>query len=116
MSYRNEVVTGARHVERPKQGPGGPFSHEGVIVDTNKGNSYLIHNTPKSGVVATPASGMSNGWSNIGDVNVNGQKTVGDAMRGGYTPGSGRLGKIGEYLGSGTCKGTARGVINGLGK
>jgi len=116
MSWRNEQITGARHVERPKLGPGGPFSHEGVIVDTNKGNSYLIHNTPGSGVVATPSSGMSNNWSTIKDVNVHGSKTVGDAMKGGYTRGTGRLGKIGEYLGSGTCKGTASGVVKSLEK
>jgi hypothetical protein len=116
MSFRNEIVTSGQRVERPKLGIGGPFSHEGVIVNTNKGNSYLIHNTPGSGVTTTPSSNMSNNWSPINDINVNGQKTVGDAMNGGYNRGTGRLGKIGEYLGSGTCKGTAKGVENALRK
>ncbi len=31
-------------------------------------------------------------------------------MKGGYTSGSAKLGKLGEYLGSGTCIGTKIGV------
>ena len=113
MSYRNERVLSAERVDRPKQ-TGGPCTHSGVVVKTDKGNSYLIHNTPSSGVVATPASNMSNKWNKTGDIPVSGNKTVGDVMRGGYTPGTGSLGKTLEYLGSGTCKGTAIGAEDAL--
>ena len=88
MSYRSERVVSAERVERPKQ-TGGPFTHSGVKVNTDKGNSYLIHNTPGSGVVATPSSNMSSKWSKTGDIPVSGSKTVGDVMKGGYTSGSG---------------------------
>lgn len=117
MSFRNERVVSAERVERPKEMSGPNLTtHSGVKVNTDKGNSYLIHNTPASGVVATPASNMSGKWSKAGDIPVSGSKTVGDVMRGGYTSGSGRLGKTGEYLGSGTCKGTAHGAERALKK
>jgi hypothetical protein len=112
--FRGEHVISASRYERPKQGGGGPCTHSGTVVHTREGNSYLIHNTPSAGVVATSANNMSSLWMKTEDISVHGNKTVGDAMRGGYTSGSARLGKIGEYIGSGTCKGTANGVRSAL--
>ncbi len=50
--YRSEKIVSAHQVSRPKESIG-PCDHHGVVVNTDKGNSYLIHNTPNSGVVAT---------------------------------------------------------------
>lgn len=117
MAYRKETVTGAARYERPKQGDGPKFTtHSGVVVNTDQGRSLLIHNTPGSGVVATPAENMSSKWQKTQDIEVKGDKTVADAMKGGYTSGSSKFGKVGEYLGSGTCKGTADGVTKALEK
>lgn len=115
MAYRKERVVEAAKYTRPKE-MAGPFDHDGVVVRTDKGNSYLIHNTPGAGVVATPAENMSSKWKHEKDLEVNGHKTVGDALQGGYTSGSGKLGKGGEYVASGFCIGTAIGVANALKK
>lgn len=117
MALRNDKVVGAERYERPKQGDGPKVTtHSGVVVRTEKNDRYLIHNTPNSGVVATPAHNMSDKWYKTQDIDVKGNKTVGDALKGGYTSGSSRFGKVGEYLGSGTCKGTADGVTKALQK
>ena len=94
-------------------------THSGVVVRTEKGERFLIHNTPESGVVATPAQNMSSKWKKGGDIEINGYKTVEDALQGGYQPGSAAAGKIlpakwGEYIGSGTCKWTASRVAKAL--
>ncbi len=65
--YRSEIVVSAYQASRPKESIG-PCSHHGVVVNTDKGNSYLIHNTPSSGVVATKASNMSSNWSKGNDI------------------------------------------------
>jgi len=67
-------------------------------------------------VVATPAENMSNKWYKTKDIQINGHKTIGGALRGGYTSGSSSLGfgKWGEYLGCLTCKGTVAGVTKAL--
>jgi len=119
MAWRGDKIVRAEIYERPKLGGGGPCTHSGVVVHTEKGQSFLIHNTPESGVVATPAENMSRNWQKTQDIEVKGHKTVGDALRGGYTPGSSKLDKaIGgairwideliEYIRSGS-KGTAEG-------
>ena len=76
----------------------------------------MIHNTPASGVVVTDAEEMSSEWSKVSDIEIKGTKTVGDAIKGGYTRGSARLGKFGEYLLSGLCIGTKYGVAKALEK
>lgn len=64
-SYRNENIVSAYQTSRPAQGKLGPAvdsvssGHHGVVVNTDKGNSYLIHSTPESGVVCTSAKYMS---------------------------------------------------------
>ena len=45
-----------------------PVDHHGVVVNTDKGNSYLIHNGPSNGVVLTNASNMSSKWSKGEDI------------------------------------------------
>ena len=119
MAWRNDKVVRAEKYERPKQGGAAvvpAFEHVGVVVHTDKCQSFLIHSTPGSGVVATPAENMSRQWHKTEDIGVKGHKTVGDAMKGGYTSGSSKLGNFGEYVGSGFCKGTASGVIGALTK
>ena len=115
MAWRNDKIVGAARYERPKE-IAGPCTHSGVVVTTENNRSLLIHNTLGSGVVATPAENMSNKWQKTQDIEVKGHKTVGDALKGGYTSGSSTFGKFGEYLGSGTCKLSADRVTKALQK
>ena len=83
------------------------MKHHGVKVNTDEGNSYLIHGTLNSGVVATDASQMSKQWSKSHDIPVNGHKTVQDAMSGASARGGHITGKKGNYVTSLTCIGAA---------
>ena len=112
-NWRSEKVVSASYHERPKESPG-PANHHGVKVNTDKGNSYLIHNTPNSGVVATNAAQMGNQWSKSHDIPVNGHKTVQDVMSGASARGGHITGKLGNYLTSGTCIGAAGGAEKAL--
>ena len=117
MAWRNDRVIEAGRYERPKEMRGPHIAtHAGVVVRTEKDDRFLIHNTLEAGVVATPAQNMSSNWYKTQDLEVNGYKTVQDALRGGYTPGSARLGKVGEYLASGTCQFSANNVAEALKK
>ena len=113
MAFQNDKVVRAEKYERPMQGRlGAVFDHVGVVVHTDKGQSFLIHNTPESGVVATPAENMSSKWDETRDIEVRGHKTVGGAIKaGGYTSGSC---KLDEYVDSGLCIGTVKDIIKYL--
>jgi len=102
--FRGEKITSASYYTRPKEAAG-PFNHHGVVVNTAQGNSYLIHSTPKSGTVVTPASNMNkNTWTKSHDIPVNGNKTVGEV----FNQSSGRtLNQFVNYGTSGTCIWTA---------
>lgn len=115
--WRNErVVSGSYHT-RPlgsSSSSSGPAAHHGVVVETDRGNSYLIHHPgPSSTVTVTPASNMSSKWEKSHDINVNGEKTVQQA----YNGAGGRTNdpKV-NYATAGTCIGAARGVQNALEK
>ena len=57
--------------------------HHGVIVETDEGNRWLIHNGPGSGVVCTSASNMSKEWRKVRDIEVSrdAKHTVGGCLR-----------------------------------
>ena len=103
-SFRSERVTSYQHVQRPKLGTGGPVDHHGTVVHTDKGNSYLIHSTPKHGVVATPTSNMSNNWTKSEVKNVTNGSTVQSAMN---AAGGRTLNPHTNYITSGTCVGSS---------
>lgn len=103
--YRNEIITSASIVKRDAQSVLGTvgIKHYGVQVETQKGNSYLIHSTPASGTVVTDCKIGSN-WSEVNKINVHGTKTVGNT----FSHVSGRTNnKFVNYVTSGTCIGTA---------
>ena len=112
--FRQEKVVRAWHVERPKQVKG-PCNHHGTVVETDKGNSYLIHNTPGAGVVCTPASNMSSKWSKTREIDVRRDATVGECLRAGtarfpvHTP-------MAQYVSSGFCIGSSSNVDKYLGR
>jgi hypothetical protein len=82
----------------------GPGSHHGVVVNTDKGNSYLIHHPGPSSVTVTNASNMSNNWSKSHDIPVNGSKTVQQV----YNGAGGRTNSgVVNYATGGTCIGVA---------
>ena len=110
--WRQERVISASHVQRPKT-VSGPADHHGVVLNTNKGNSYLVHSGPENGVVVTPASNMSPKWTTTNTIPVTGTKTVQDAFNG---AGGRTNSKLTQYATSGTCIGAAAGVEKALGK
>ena len=63
--WRDEHVVSASYQTRPLATSGsGPAEHHGVVVNTDKGNSYLIHHPGSGGTTTvTPASNMSNKWT-----------------------------------------------------
>lgn len=93
-------MTSFQHASRPKLDVKGPCEHHGTVVHTDKGNSYLIHSTPASGVVATPASNMSKNWTKSPPVPVTNKATVQTAMN---SAGGRTLNHTVNYLTSGTC-------------
>ena len=111
-SWRQEQVTCAWHAQRPKT-VSGPADHHGVVLKTNKGNVYLVHSGPESGVVVTPASNMGSNWEITKQIPVAGIKTVQDAFNG---AGGRTNSKLTQYATSGTCIGAAAGVEKALKK
>ena len=105
MSYLKETVVSAQCYKRPKQSGPDIVGHWGIVVQTKEGNSYLIHNTPGSGVVVTPASNMSGKWEKTNDINVTWNPTIQDCLRAGgvwFTKNP-----LVQYVASFFCIGTA---------
>lgn len=116
-NWSNERIIRAEHAQRPLEGNLRniiPVDHHGIVLHTSFGNSYLLHNTPNSGVVITDAIHMSNNWNINHDIPINNQKTVGEAL---HSAGSSSFGqeKCG-YIKGGTCIGTANSVEDYLKK
>src|SRR5271154_5712906 len=104
-NFRNERIINAQYVIRPiNYGPlkNTPVPHHGIKVMTEQGNSYLIHNTPRTGVVATNAP-MSSQWETTHNIPINNHKTVGETMKAANGIGTGPL----SYVTSGTCIGAS---------
>ena len=88
--------------------------HWGVVVSTSAGD-FLIHNTPATGTVATPASSMSASWKRVGDVSVKGVKTIRGCMRssgGAHTKYVSKA--LARYLMGATCVGTSADIVQYL--
>jgi hypothetical protein len=114
-SWRSENVVSASYHTRPLATSGsGPGSHHGVVVNTDKGNSYLIHHPgPSSTTTVTPASNMSSKWTKSHDIPVSGSKTVQDI----YNSAGGRTTNTAfNYVTGGTCIGVAKSAESGLKK
>lgn len=110
-NWSGEYVIRAQRVERPLQGDimkHLPINHHGTVLYTSDGNSYLLHNTPDSGVVITDTKYMKKHWKLVHDIPVIGEKTVGDTLGsvGTSSFGQERCG----YIKGGTCIGTANNV------
>ena len=99
-SFRDEKIIKAQRVYRDKQIKG-PFKHYGIKVVTDKGNEYLLHSTPKTGIVATQAK-MSDKWKVKNDIPVN-PSTIAQTMKAVHAVGN----KFLNYLTGGTCIGSA---------
>ena len=109
--YRQEQIISAEEVRRDSINKilhSVEIGHYGVLVKTNLGNTYLIHNMPNTGVVVTQAP-MSNKWIVLKNISINGHKTIGSAME--YASGFTDVAVI-NYLTNGTCIGT-KNKING---
>jgi len=109
--FRGETVKSAEYYTRPKLGGGlHVVDHHGVVMKTDKGNSYLLHST-LGGTVVTPASNMSKNWTKNHDIPVSGNKTVGQV----FNQASGRTlyPKV-NYATSGTCIKTAQNAEKAL--
>lgn len=85
-----------------------------MVVHTDKGNSFLIHQPgPNSITTVTPASNMSRNWIKSHDIPVKGNKTVQEAFNG---AGGRTTNPIINYTTAKTCIGAARGVEKTLKK
>ena len=61
MPYLLDPITSATVYSREKQSGPQIVKHWGIVVH-NASGSYLVHNMPETGIVATPASNMSDQW------------------------------------------------------
>ena len=75
-AIQNEHIVSAQPVSRAmtssdgqKEIPGA--SHSGTVVETDQGNSYLVHKgpdfTPSNPTAIASTDNMSNNWSSVGD-------------------------------------------------
>ena len=114
-SWRNEHVVSASYHTRPlATSSSGPGSHHGVVVNTDKGNSYLIHHPGPTGITTvTPASNMSSHWTKSHDIPVHGSKTVQQVYNG---AGGRTLDPAINYATGATCIGVAKNAESTLKK
>lgn len=64
MPYLLDEIHSAAIFTRSKQSGLDIVHHWGIVVK-NKSGSYLVHNMPETGIVATPTSNMSNQWKSV---------------------------------------------------
>lgn len=114
-SYNYAKITDAIIYERPKQSGPNIVGHWGVVVNVEGHGKYLIHNTPSSGTVATPASNMSSQWSCIAQIPVGNEKTIrGCMLASGGAHTKYVSSALGRYLMGQTCVGTMAAVAEYL--
>lgn len=120
MAWRQERIQRAHTVQRPIDHKWGNtlnkvgINHRGVVVETTGGNKYLIHNTPKTGVVATGAEHMSSKWKNTGEIHMGSHgHTVGQVISDAAGLGKTSSPQV-NYLASGTCIGAAKNAATSL--
>ena len=118
-SWRQERVVSASYHTRPLgTSSSGPARHHGVVVNTDKGNSYLIHHPGSAGsnggtTTVTSASNMSSKWSKEHTIPVSGKPTVQEVFNG---AGGRTKNPIVNYVTAGTCIGAAKGAESTLKK
>jgi hypothetical protein len=112
-SYNHAYITEATMYKRPKQSGPNVVGHWGVVVNVEGHGKYLIHNTPESGTVATPASHMSPQWSSVVSIPVGSKKTIrGCLLASGGAHTNYVSSTLGRYLMGQTCIGTAAAVAD----
>ncbi|CAD8210681.1 unnamed protein product [Paramecium octaurelia] len=76
MPYLLDTIQSAIIYTRPKESSSfDVFGHWGIVVVNNSG-SYLVHNMPETGTIATPVSNMSNNWKPVANLPVGHNKTI----------------------------------------
>jgi hypothetical protein len=75
MPYLLDEIESATIYSRPKEGSIDIVGHWGIVVQNDSG-SYLVHNTPKTGTVATPTSIMTKNWRAVADLPIRSNKTI----------------------------------------
>ena len=75
MPYLLDSIDSATVYKRPKQSGPKIVDHWGIVVH-NKSGSYLVHDMPETGTVATPIENMSNNWKPAYDLPVKGDKNI----------------------------------------
>ena len=115
MAYSPQLIVKSAAVwTRDKLSGPNIVGHWGVVLSTSAGD-FLLHNTPATGTVATPASNMSASWKKVGNVAVKGTKKIRDCMRasgGAHTKYVSSA--LTRYLMGATCVGTMAGVVSFL--
>jgi hypothetical protein len=107
-SYNHATITEAIIYKRPKQSGPNMVGHWGVVVNVEGHGKYLIHNTPESGTVATPASNMSSQWTSVSSIPVGNGKTIrGCMLASGGAHTNYVSSALDRYIMGETCVGTA---------
>lgn len=109
-----ENITSAQHVVRTIKTSwmrifGKIFNgeHHGIRVETDAGNSYVIHNAGIRGIIATNEKLMSKKWKVVNDLIVVGTKNIAGAIK----AGSGYTNNwIISFVTAGSCIGTANSI------
>ena len=114
MGYLTDEITEAAIYTRPKQSGIDLVGHWGIVV-SNKSGRFLVHNMPKTGTVATPASDMSSKWKVDRQLEVKQNKTIHGMFKStglaAYLP-QGLL----KYLTQGLCTGSTMDMAGYLSK
>lgn len=114
-SYNHAPITAATIWTRPKEMEYDLAGHWGIVVNVQGYGKYLIHNTPGSGTVATPASNMSSKWTSVASIPVSSGKTIRGCM---LVSGGAHTNYVSQalarYIMGATCVGTTAAIANYL--
>ena len=122
VNYRQQSIINAQKITRPLNIPYVPkpiintldkwnINHQAIKITTNVGKKYIISNNPTNGIHITD-SNLSNKWKVEKEINVKGDKKIGDVLNNANGVGNGMT----SYISTGTCIGTTKSIEKELGK
>ena len=122
FNYRQQSIINAQKITRPLNIPYIPkpiintldkfhINHQAIKITTDIGKKYIISNNPTNGIHITD-SNLSNKWKVEKEINVKGDKKIGEILNNANGVGNG----ITSYVSTGTCIGTVKAIEKELGK
>ena len=115
-NYRQETIKSAQKITRPLHMPIVPkpiintlnkigINHQAIKITTNTGKQYVMSSNPSNGIHVTDAS-LSNKWTTVKNIKVNGDKKIGNVM----SNANGIKNGLTSYVTTGTCIGTVKAI------